>query len=89
MKTALLYRRQESKDMIVQIDDSLNPIMLTMIPTLLVEPTATYNDAIRSDIIKLMSCDELHLLPGWQLDKASTIIRDIALRLETIEIVYH
>ncbi len=38
-------------------------------------------DIMRECITHLMQCDELHLLPCWQISKGATLERDIAHRL--------
>ena len=55
---------------------------------LLHQEAAIVNNATRNDIKKMLECDELHLLPGWQQCRGAQLQRDIALRLG-MELVYH
>jgi len=48
----------------------------------------SWDDAMRSEIKKMLECDEVHLLPDWQESRGAQLERDIALRLG-IEIIYH
>ena len=48
----------------------------------------TWHDAVRSDIKKMLECDEVHLLPDWQDSRGAQLERDIALRLG-MQVVYH
>lgn len=59
-----------------------------MVPTVISEPKATWNESIRSDISALMMCDELHMMLHWQGHKRSEILRDLAMRVG-IHVVYH
>ena len=52
------------------------------------DETRTWDDAIRSDIKKMLECDEVHLLPDWQDSKGAQLERDIALRLG-MQVIYH
>ena len=47
-----------------------------------------WDDALKSDIRKMLECDELHMLPDWQESRGAQLERDIALRLG-MQIVYH
>jgi uncharacterized protein YifN (PemK superfamily) len=47
-----------------------------------------WDDTMRSEIKKMLECDEVHLLPDWQESRGAQLERDIALRLG-IDIVYH
>lgn len=80
--------RQESKDQFTRLAATFPKGVIVRYPTIFSEPTATWNDSIRSDISSLMMCDELHLLPNWQGHKRSEILRDIALRIG-IKVHYH
>ena len=51
------------------------------------DPT-TWGESMRSDIKKMLECDELHMLPDWQESKGALLERDIALRLG-MHVVYH
>jgi hypothetical protein len=57
-------------------------------PVAVTDDTQTWDDAVRSDIKKMLECDEVHLLPDWQESKGAQLERDIALRLG-MEVVYH
>lgn len=59
-----------------------------LFPTVFAEPTATWEQSIKSDISALMICEELHLLHNWQGHKRSEILRNIALMVK-IKVVYH
>ena len=52
------------------------------------DDTRTWDDAVRTDIKKMLECDEVHLLPDWQDSKGAQLERDIALRLG-MQVVYH
>ena len=54
---------------------------IIFVPTLVHEPTSSQHDAIRSDITKLMSCSDLYLINGWQSDKHSNILRNLAMAI--------
>lgn len=43
---------------------------------------------MRERLRYLLACDELHLLPCWQSDKAAILERDMAMRLG-MNIIYH
>jgi hypothetical protein len=58
------------------------------LPTVIGEPTASWDASIRSDITALMHCDEIHLMHNWQGHRRSEILRDTALRIG-IKAVYH
>lgn len=47
-----------------------------------------WDDAVRSDIKKMLECDEIHLLPDWQESRGAQLERDIAIRLG-MDVVYH
>lgn len=68
-----------------QLKNALTEVVL---PTVLSEPLATWNESIRSDISALMSCDELHLLSNWMENRRSNILRDLAIRIG-IKVTYH
>ena len=57
-------------------------------PVALSDDTKTWDDSVRSDIKKMLECDEVHLLPDWQDSKGAQLERDIALRLG-MQVVYH
>lgn len=42
----------------------------------------TWEDAMRADIPRLMTCDSLHLLPGWQQSRGAAIEHDLAVALK-------
>lgn len=48
----------------------------------------SWDEAIRSDIKKMLECDEVHMLPDWQESRGAQLERDIAIRLG-IQVVYH
>lgn len=50
--------------------------------------TRPWGDAVRSDIKRMLECDEVHLLPDWQESPGAQLERDIALRLG-MQVVYH
>ncbi len=52
------------------------------------DDSPSWNDAIRSDIKKMLECDEVHMLPDWQESRGAQLERDIALRLG-MDVVYH
>lgn len=80
----------------VQVEHKFNIIAnkLTGMGYQVVKPIAvqddskTWDDAVRSDIKKMLECDEVHLLPDWQESRGAKLERDIALRLG-MEVVYH
>ena len=47
-----------------------------------------WEDAVRTDIKKMLECDEVHLLPDWKDSRGAQLERDIALRLG-MQVVYH
>jgi len=57
-------------------------------PDALYEDPAMWSATARADIKKMLECDEVHLLPGWQQCRGAQLKRDIALRLG-MELVYH
>ena len=57
-------------------------------PEAVTDDTKTWDDAVRSDIKKMLECDEVHLLPDWQDSRGAQLERDIALRLG-MQVVYH
>jgi hypothetical protein len=59
----------------------VNPLAVT-------DDSKTWEDAVRSDIQKMLECDEVHLLPDWQDSRGAQLERDIALRLG-MQVVYH
>lgn len=52
------------------------------------DDSKTWYDAIRSDIKRMLECDEVHLLSDWQESRGAQLERDIALRLG-MHVVYH
>jgi uncharacterized protein DUF4406 len=52
------------------------------------DDTKTWDEAVRSEIKKMLECDEVHMLPDWQQSRGAQLERDIALRLG-MEVVYH
>lgn len=52
------------------------------------DDTRNWRDAVRSDIKRMLECDEIHLLPDWQESRGAQLERDIALRLG-MQVVYH
>jgi len=48
----------------------------------------SWDDAMRSDIKKMLECDEVHMLPDWQENRGAQLERDIALRLG-MQVIYH
>jgi hypothetical protein len=57
-------------------------------PAVSLEEERNWRDAVRSDIKKMLECDEVHLLPDWQESRGAQLERDIALRLG-MQVVYH
>jgi len=57
-------------------------------PVAVYDDSQTWDDAVRSDIKKMLECDEVHLLPDWQESRGAQLERDIALRLG-MQVVYH
>ena len=57
-------------------------------PVAVTDDTKPWDDAVRSDIKKMLECDEVHMLPDWQESKGAQLERDIALRLG-MQVVYH
>jgi hypothetical protein len=59
-----------------------------------VKPAAVNEDSpnwdliVRSDIKKMLECDEVHLLPDWQDSRSARLYRDIALRVG-MSVVYY
>jgi hypothetical protein len=52
------------------------------------DDSKTWEDAVRTDIKKMLECDEVHLLSDWQDSRGAQLERDIALRLG-MQVVYH
>lgn len=52
------------------------------------EMQKSWDEVVRSEIKKMLECDEVHLLPDWQESRGAMLERDIALRLG-MEVVYH
>jgi hypothetical protein len=79
-----------------QVKDKFNLIAtrLTGMGYHVVEPSTINDDslpwdhAVRSEIKKMLECDEVHLLPDWQESRGAQLERDIALRLG-MHVVYH
>ena len=59
-----------------------------ILPSAVIDSTKTWDDAVRSDIKKMLECDEVHLLHDWQDSRGAQLERDIALRLG-MQVVYH
>ncbi len=57
-------------------------------PAATLEEERNWRDSVRSDIKKMLECDEVHLLPDWQESRGAQLERDIALRLG-MQVVYH
>lgn len=57
-------------------------------PIAVADDTQSWDDAVRTDIRKMLECDEVHLLPDWQDSRGAQLERDIALRLG-MQVVYH
>ena len=57
-------------------------------PEAVTDDTKPWGDAVRTDIKKMLECDEVHLLPDWQESRGAQLERDIALRLG-MQVVYH
>ena len=57
-------------------------------PVGVTDDSKPWDDAVRSDIKKMLECDEVHLLPDWQDSKGAQLERDIALHLG-MQVVYH
>jgi len=57
-------------------------------PDALTDDSRTWDDTVRSDIKKMLECDEVHLLSDWQDSRGAQLERDIALRLG-MQVVYH
>ena len=57
-------------------------------PVALVDDSKSWDETVRSDIKKMMDCDELHMLHNWQDSKGAMLTRDVAIRLG-IKVVYH
>jgi Domain of unknown function (DUF4406) len=46
-----------------------------------VESGASWEDYLRRDIVSLMACDAIHMLPGWSRSKGARLEHHIALEL--------
>jgi uncharacterized protein DUF4406 len=57
-------------------------------PLAVYDETRDWDDAVRTDIKKMLECDEVHLLSDWQDSRGAQLERDIALRLG-MQVVYH
>jgi hypothetical protein len=57
-------------------------------PAAVTDDNKPWDDCVRSDIKKMLECDEVHLLPDWQDSRGAQLERDIALRLG-MHVVYH
>ena len=53
------------------------------------DPTAKWEDCMRADIAKLVTCDAILLLPGWEKSRGASLEAHIAqsLGLEMVEVV--
>lgn len=45
------------------------------------DPTAKWEDCMRADIAQLVTCDRIHMLPGWTKSRGATLEHHIALSL--------
>ncbi len=79
---------RESKERFLALGKTFSKDVTVIYPTVLAEPTATWDESIRSDIANLTRCEELHLLHGWQGHKRSEILRNIAISIG-IKPIYH
>lgn len=54
------------------------------------DPTAAWSDCMRKDIARLVTCDAIHLLPGWSKSKGACLEHQIAvgLGLEILEVTH-
>jgi len=57
-------------------------------PIAITDETHPWNEAVGSDVKKMLECDEVHLLPDWQESSWAKLERDIALRFGK-QVVYH
>jgi hypothetical protein len=57
-------------------------------PLAVSDESDTDDQPTRTDIKKLVECDELHMLPDWQESRSAQLERDIAIRLG-MDVVYH
>lgn len=72
-----------------QIATKLNGLGYHVVkPIAITDEARTWDDAMRSDIKKMLECDELHMLPDWQESRGAQLERDIAIRLG-MNVVYH
>jgi len=78
----------QSKERFLALAKTLGKNVSFVFPTVFAEPTATWDDSIRSDIAKLMQCSDLHMLANWQGHKRSEILRNTALSIG-IKVHYH
>ena len=46
------------------------------------DASMSWKECMRSDIAALVTCDAIHLLPGWENSKGATLEAHIAERLE-------
>ncbi|MES2148614.1 MAG: DUF4406 domain-containing protein [Pseudomonadota bacterium] len=45
------------------------------------DPSAKWEDCMRADIAQLVTCDTIHMLPGWEKSRGATLEHHIALSL--------
>lgn len=45
------------------------------------DPAAKWEDCMRADIAQLVTCDGIHMLPGWEKSRGATLEHHIAVQL--------
>ena len=72
-----------------RITDELSDLGYTVLkPVSVMDHSRPWKDCMRTDINKMLQCDEVHLLPCWTDSYGARLERDIALRMG-INVVYH
>ena len=71
-----------------ELATALGKDVAVLFPTSYAEPEADWSQSIKSDITRLMMCEELHLLHNWQGHKRSEILRNTAMSVG-IKCIYH
>ena len=57
-------------------------------PAAVTDDTQPWDEAVGSDVKKMLQCDEVHLLPDWQESRWAQFERDVAVRFG-LQVVYH
>src|SRR4051812_16989079 len=81
--------RTDVKDKFNMIEHQLSGLGYHVVkPVSVSDDSKPWDVAVRSDIKKMLECDEVHLLSDWQDSRDAQLERDIAVRLG-MNVVYH